>query len=438
MGDSLCRTNSFRNEFTIAQKSLDRIFDRGRLPAWTRDSNALQARTVALSAAIDPSRDVDDLRVSALATTAIVALQKLRCYNGSMNTILPSFTSLSDCELLSEVKRLAASEREATAHMIASLAELDARRLYLGEGCSSLFTYCVEVLHLSEDAAYNRIQAARAARKFPVVLERLADGSLHLTAVRLLAPHLTADNHAEMLESARHKGKREIELLVARLHPQPEVPASIRKLPPASGSRTLTNEQQGAHAAPVPSACDVAMTSPAAPCAVVRPLAPERYKLQFTVSYETHDKLRRVQDLMRHRIPNGDVAFIFDRALDILLAELERTKFAAAARPRARTLAASPLRRVPAAVRRAVWARDAGRCAFIGSTGRCSETGFLEFHHVVPYAAGGATSVDNLELRCRAHNVYEAEQYFAEGTLFVRERPCREWGRTRSGTSICP
>ena len=65
-------------------------------------------------------------------------------------------------------------------------------------------------------------------------------------------------------------------------------------------------------------------------------------------------------------------------------------------------------RHVPAAVKRVVWARDAGRCAFVGVDGRCAETGFLEYHHVVPFAAGGPTSVTNLELRCRAHNEYEA------------------------------
>ena len=75
---------------------------------------------------------------------------------------------LSNQELLAEVKVAAGRERDATVRLIALLAELDARRLYLGEGCSSLFTYCTQVLHLSEHAAYGRIEAARAARKWPV------------------------------------------------------------------------------------------------------------------------------------------------------------------------------------------------------------------------------------------------------------------------------
>jgi hypothetical protein len=160
---------------------------------------------------------------------------------------------------------------------------------------------------------------------------------------------------------------------------------------------------------------------------VVSPLSPERYRVQFTVSKDTHDKLRRAQDLMRHRVPNGDPAVIFDRALSALITELERTRFGAAKRPRAAAAVSSVSRHIPAAVRRAVWARDAGQCAFVGSHGRCAERGVLEFHHVVPYAAGGETSVENLELRCRSHNAYEAEKYFGPGPLFVRERS-GTWG----------
>lgn len=163
---------------------------------------------------------------------------------------------------------------------------------------------------------------------------------------------------------------------------------------------------------------------------VVRPLSPERYKVQFTISKETHDKLRRAQDLMRHTVPNGDPSAIFDRALTLLLSELERTKLAAAKRPRATAAASTVSRHVPAAVKRAVWTRDGGRCAFVGNNGRCTETGFLEFHHIMPYADGGETSVENLELRCRPHNAYEAEKYFsAEGPLFARERPSHQWDR---------
>ena len=324
-------------------------------------------------------------------------------------------SELSDRELLARVHDAVGDERVATARLIALLMELDTRRLYLSEGCSSLFTYCTQVLHLSEHAAYNRIETARAARRFPVILELVESAAVTLTTVRLLAPHLTDANHRDVLERARYQSKREVEALVATLNPRPDVPSIMRKLPTPEALKLPAAESQQA-ATP-----DVSTSIAAAPCvspaprpAEFKPIAPERYRIHFTVSREIHEKLRRAQDLLRHAVPNGDPAIIFERSLASLLAELERTKFAATSSPRKRSLTNEASRHVPAATKRAVWQRDGGRCAFSGSRGRCTETGFLEYHHVVPFAAGGETSAGNLELRCRAHNQHEADLWFGE------------------------
>lgn len=337
------------------------------------------------------------------------------------NTLSP-LAHLSDDELLMEVRRLAAHERQATTHLIASLAELDVRRLYLGQGCSSLFTYCTQVLRLSEHAAYGRIEAARIARRFPVVLELLADGSVTLTAIGLLAPHLTPENHRGLLDSARHKSKRDVEHLVASLRPLPPVRSTVRKLPAPKPPESLDIDPGVVQDGAAVSSALPSTSPPSRPA--VGPLAPNRYKVQFTASSETYEKLRRAQNLLRHTIPSGDPAVIFDRALTLLLADLERKKLAAAERPRAPRACSPSSRHIPAAVRRQVWARDGGQCAFIGANGRCTEGGFLEFHHVVPYAAGSQATTENLELRCRAHNAYEAERYF--GPLLLRE-PRAPW-----------
>lgn len=127
-----------------------------------------------------------------------------------------------------------------------------------------------------------------------------------------------------------------------------------------------------------------------------------------------------MQNLMRHAVPSGDLATILNRALDALLKELERRKSAAAARPQPARNTAPDSRHIPAAVRRAVWARDGGRCVFRGPGGSCGEPAFVEFHHVRPFAAGGDATTDNIELRCRAHNQYEADLFFG-GPLVVRE-----------------
>src|SRR5712691_12345390 len=117
---------------------------------------------------------------------------------------------LDNAELTAELSRLAHCEREATAALIVYLAEFDARRLFEGAGYSSLFKYGMAVLRLSEDAVYNRIKAARAARDYPVFIERLESGALSPTTVRLLAPRLTRENHEELLAAASGKGKQAV------------------------------------------------------------------------------------------------------------------------------------------------------------------------------------------------------------------------------------
>jgi hypothetical protein len=330
-----------------------------------------------------------------------------------------SFTTLSDQDLIVEAHRLATTERTATATLIACLAELDARRLHLGMGYSSLHDYCAKALHLTDYAGYARIEAARVARRFPLVLDLLRDGSINLTTVSLLGRHLTAENHDRVLRAAVHKSKREIEVQLAALRPRPDAPAVIRKLPaatPAVGAPTRPSPPEVTHlplprveAADAPIASTVPAPrphvgpprSPTRPPALVTALAPRRYKVQVTIGQETHDKLRRVQDLLRHCVPSGDLAVILDRALTLLLRDLERRKVATVDRPRSAGTAAPGSRHVPASVKRAVWARDGGQCAFVGTEGRCTARGFLELHHVEPFALGGPTTIDNLQLRCR-------------------------------------
>ena len=234
--------------------------------------------------------------------------------------ILTIATGLSDHDLLAQLHVLAGREREACAELVAHLAALDSRpSLYAAQGYGSLFTYCTQALRLSEDAACSRIEAARACRRFPLILELLGSGELNLTAVRLLGRHLTSENHQTILAKAGRRSRQQIEALVAELAPRPDVPTSVRRLPtsiPTQFSSAIPDQAASA----VPSEPN---TVPAPPPAVVSPAprpivqatAPERYRVQFTIGQETHEKLRRLQALLRREIPDGDPAAIFDRAL---------------------------------------------------------------------------------------------------------------------------
>jgi hypothetical protein len=350
------------------------------------------------------------------------------------NDILTSLTRLSDAELVARVKSLVARERDATAHLVAHLAELDTRDVYLREGYDSLYAYCRDALGLSEGETYNRIEVARAARRFPIILEMLAAGAVNLTAARLLAPHLTPANHREVLDSARGKKKSEIEEIVARLSLRPDVPASVRRLPalrlqvfPPAEAPSAPGAPALDPAAPAPPATNVAAEPLSVPRAAVTPLSPDRYKLQLTIGGDTLEKLRLAKDMLSHAIPSGDDAAVLDRALTALLVDLAKKKFADTRKPRRSRAKDARARDASAAVKRAVWVRDLGRCKFIGPTGhRCNERRFVEFHHVDPYALGGEATVEKIELRCRRHNDYEGRLYFGkrrrDDTGAVREK----------------
>ena len=344
-------------------------------------------------------------------------------------SILAIADGLSDQNLLTRLLVLAGGEREAAVELVAHLAALDSRpALYAAQGYGSLFSYCTQALRLSEDAACNRIEAARACRRFPLILDLLASGEVTLTSVRLLGRHLTPENHQAVLARARGRSRQQIEALVAELAPQPDVPSSVRKLPTLTAmppsSAAPAPASTGISFEPVPASPPSPAALPPTPRPIVRATAPERYRVQFTIGPETHERLRRLQALLRREIPDGDPAVIFDRALILLLERVEKTKLGAAARPRPHGVIrpgtdkavrnpALRSRDVPRAVKRAAWRRDGGQCAFVSPTGRrCTELTFLEFHHVQAYAKKGPATVGNISLRCRRHNQYEAELIF--------------------------
>ncbi len=337
---------------------------------------------------------------------------------------------VSDEGVLERVEVLVGRSNETTAELLAYLAEVDSRGLHLGQACGSLFAYCVERLHMSEAAAGKRITAARAARRFPVLLGMIARGEIHLCGVSLLAAHLTEENHAELLARARHLSKRAIEKLVAEIAPRPDVRSRVVALPsgaaaPAGEPVRSTGQLDSAQEVHAPGRAGE-QASPA----VVAPLAPRRYQIRLTVDEETHAALCQLQDLLSHRIPNRDPAAIISRAL---AHELERTlarKTGATERPRAQKVARRRNRHIPAAVRREVWQRDGGQCAFVDDQGRrCSSRRFIELHHLENWGRGAEHDPDEIELRCRAHNQYQADIDYGAAFMAARKRAARSRAR---------
>lgn len=341
-----------------------------------------------------------------------------------------SLTHLSDAALLRGLAAIVSRDCTITAALLAHLAEVDIRRLYVPAGYSSMHAFCVGELHFSDDAAYKRIQAARAARQHPVLFAAVADGRLHLTAVRLLAPHVTAANVDELVTAATHQRSQDIEELLARRFAAGvrEVPTRVRVLAPAPqpAARHVGAPLLEAAGEPV----ELALGQVAGPQSQALEPAEERFLLQVAISRSTHDKMRRAQAAVSHTVRAGDIAALLDEAFDALLEKCGKRKVAVTAKPRPPgSRPAKGKRTIPADVRRAVWARDEGRCTFVGTTGhRCGTRTLLEFDHVDPVVRGGKASVEGMRLRCRAHNQYEAERIF--GREFMEEK--RSKGRRRA------
>ena len=321
---------------------------------------------------------------------------------------------LTDEALIESIAALNATEREATAALIARLAELEARELHLALGFKSLFGYCRHVLHLGEHEAHNRMEVAAVARRFPVVVAMLAEGRVHLTAVRLLAPHLVDENHLALLGGAIHQSKEEVKELIARWFPQRAPATSIRAAAIPRRPEATTVVRPAAGRAEDESQPAAAPASPPEPRpATVEPVSADRFVVRLAARRRTVERLRRAQELLSHAVPDGDVDEILYRALGELLGRREVESYGDKKPARSPRPTGPTSRHIPADVERAARRRDENRCAFVGVDGRrCEERKFLELHHLRPWAAGGPATIENIALRCRAHNQYEARRYF--------------------------
>jgi len=310
-----------------------------------------------------------------------------------------SLEHLADDSLLDALHSLVEHDRVATADLLAHVGEVARRRLYAHMGYPSMQAYCVRVLRLSEDAARKRVQVARKGWFFPAIFAAIADGRVHLSGMTLLVPFLDEENVHELIEAATHRTKAEIELLLAERFPKPEPEERIDEV--AGDAPGHLRHRSG-----------------------VKPVASGKYLVQFTIGEADHERLQYALQLMSHRNPRGNLAFLNRAALDLLIGELENDKFGATDAPR--EVEGSPGgRHIPRRVRREVWKRDGGQCAHVSPAGRrCESRWMVEFDHVQEFARGGPATVDNVRLLCRTHNQYAAE--LAYGAGFMDEKRNRD------------
>lgn len=283
--------------------------------------------------------------------------------------VISQLGSRDASEVVASLDRCVIGEREMTAVVVAHLVVLERESIHLDMGYSSLFAYCNERLGYSRDCALKRMRAATAATFHPEILDDLESGTLTLSSILPLAPHLTGGQvGTELLEAARGKSRRQIEALVAARFPDRKSPRGDMR---------------------------------------IKAVGDGLVRFSMVVGTELIDKLEAARDIDRHRNPEGDVEKILSEALDRFVAGVEKRKHKVTERPRPAPEA--PTKSVPAAVRRAVHQRDGGRCTFEGTERVCGERAFVEHDHVEPRARGGEHSEDNGAQLCASHNRRKAE-----------------------------
>jgi 5-methylcytosine-specific restriction endonuclease McrA len=309
-----------------------------------------------------------------------------------------SLTHLADDSLLDRLHTLAERDRAHTADLLAHIGEVAQRRLYAHLGYPSMQAYCIRVLHLSEDAARKRVQVARKGWLLPSIFEAIADGRVHLSGMKLLAPFIDEQNVHELIEAAHHRTCREIECFLAERFPKVEAEERVDEVS-GDAARHLDSRTG------------------------VKPIAPGRYVVQFTIDEADHQRLQYALQLMSHRNPQGRLSVLNQAAIETLIAELENEKLGATDDPRESDTSPSD-RHIPRAVRREVVQRDGWQCSYVSPAGRrCESRWQLEFDHVHEFARGGRSTVDNVRLLCRAHNQYAAECTYGAG--FMDEKRLR-------------
>jgi len=203
--------------------------------------------------------------------------------------------------------------------------------------------------------------------------------------------------------------------------------------------------------------------------------APQQYQLQFSTTEEHVQLIERAKALFARQEHGKSLGELHLRAMRLLVAALEKQKFAVTQGPRKRAASgvaepttesaegrraaphqptatttepasnpqkapheATPAptasrgrgRHVPAIVRRAVFERDGGRCTYVDERGeRCRETCCLELHHRHPFGKRGTHTAANLTLHCPAHNALAAELDFGLEKMAERRDPLRHESR---------
>ncbi len=331
---------------------------------------------------------------------------------------------------------LLGKERGDLADFLVSLADFDRKRLWLDLGYPTLWLYLIRELGLSSGAASYRKIGCELVQEFPEIVEPIRDGRLCFTTAFEVAKVLTRENVGDALPQFFHCSKRKAQEIVAGIRPVEAPPrrtvvtavarpatqhARELQLPACDATeshRALPVERDGTESQPIRTPRDEAV-----------PLTAALQRLHVNVSKRFLEKLAAARDALSHSKPRASVEEILEAGLDLVL-ERRDQRVGVVKKPLA-TPRPSRTAGIPAAVRRAVWTRDGGKCQHpLASGGICGSTCRVQFDHLDARALGGPATVENLTLHCDVHNIGRARKTFGDACMDRYTRKARRGPRT--------
>lgn len=354
---------------------------------------------------------------------------------------IKEISKLKDKELLEKFEFFSKQEKEMTAQVVAHLAEIDKRKLYLDEGYSSLFTYVTQKYRYSESAAYRRIQAARLSQRFPDIIPLIKKGELNLMTLSLIAPHLKEENKEKIFPQVFKKSTRAVEYFISSFsqkqdQKQEMMRDKIRILSPMTSEIRKMDMPEKSKDLDLFSKENPAQTAQNFTTSAGSNPIERRVKIEFCAKESLAKKIERAKEVLRHKYPQGKLEDIFEEAMELLLEKkdperkikrIEEKEFHGTKENR-ETLrngdkddrevnkdSKKQTRYIPQSIQREVYKRDEGKCSYVSRDGKpCGERNFLELDHLRPWALGGDHTFENLELLCRAHNQWRKEKTFGK------------------------
>lgn len=352
-------------------------------------------------------------------------------------------------QLISQAKAVLGVERQALVKFLAILGSIDSRQICVDAGYASLFTFLTQALHLSEGSAAKRVRACRLVQQHPQTLVLIESGAIHLSAASLLFAHKDDERFPELLRESTFKSARAVEFILAKASPKSgPVRESLRLMVPRNAELKVIPSTTSLESESQPASMSVPMSMifDGEPMPPIQPSVLSAAKkepiidtdvaarLSVTLSQDDYLRLKRMRELM----PGLSLGEVIGKALKSLQDKTDpAVRLVRVKRPRGTKLAGiaetkqaksdvqvKSSRYISTDTKREVLSRDSNQCTYVAADGhRCVERGKLEFDHIVPFAHGGPNDVENLRLRCKAHNLHHARSIFGEG--FMRAKMAR-------------